>query len=100
MLSLLGMMGNYEMRKVSYTRTKTYELDTAMVTDRSWRYETAVRVPGYRNGCWIIIDSADTKEDAETIHNKWAEILDKQIPESFYDIYEDEAYAKTNKILQ
>lgn len=92
----LDMANNYEQRVVANTKTDIYELDTALVTDRVHQYETAVKADGYRNGEWIVLEYADTKEDAQAVHKKWLETLDKAMPSSFYDVYEDRYYAKTN----
>lgn len=96
LFGFLDMVGTYEQRVVANTKTSAYEIDTALVTDRVYPYETAVRANGYRDGEWIVLEYANTKEDAQAVHKKWEETLAKSLPSCFYDVYEDRYYAKTN----
>ena len=54
-------------------------------------YETAVQHPKFRNGDWVIINSAMTKEDAQKVHNEMVEFM-RNKPNVLYDIYEDEYF--------
>ncbi len=50
LFGLMGMMNNYSERKICNTKRKNFTLDTALVTDRSWTYETAVTHKNFNGG--------------------------------------------------
>lgn len=68
-----GMIGNYDERKVARDEVNDYTIDTVLVTDRSWLYETAIMHEDFNDGDWIIVEGYDTKEDAIKGHKKWLE---------------------------
>ena len=92
LFGLMGMMNNYDVRKVCNTKRKNFILDTALVTDRSWTYETAVTHKNFNGGAWIILEGSDTKEEAQKVHDKWLEALDKEDYDILYDCYEERGY--------
>lgn len=94
LFGLMGMMNNYSERKVYNTKRENFTLDTARVTDREWEYETAVAHKDFRGGAWIVLEGSDTKEDAQEVHNKWLEILDRDNYDELYDCYENYTYKK------
>lgn len=67
------MIGNYDERKVARDEVNDYTIDTVLVTDRRWTYETAISHEHFDNGDWIIVEGYDTKEDAIKGHKKWLE---------------------------
>lgn len=73
MFEWLNMIGNYEERKVAYTKTDNFTIDTAKVTDRQQPYETAIAHDDFNDGEWIILGWADTKEDAQKMHDSFVE---------------------------
>ena len=87
----LGMMGNYEDRKVNnYSGVdcegNEFVLDTCKVTDSSQPYETAIEHPFYNNQKWVILESYDTKEEAIVGHNKWFNVfVNDKLPQSIKD---------------
>lgn len=93
MYGILSMSDNYEQRKVDNTKEDAWEVDTAMVTDRDWVYETAVRHTDFRNGLWIVVEGVNTKGEAFVMHDKWVEFM-RGNPSVIYDTYEDEYFTK------
>jgi hypothetical protein len=81
----LGMMGNYEERKVDRYEKDGVVIDTAYVTDGNKQYETAIGHPEFNNGDWIVVESYDTKEEALIGHNKWVETMTHAIPNELRD---------------
>jgi len=65
MFGVLGMMGNYEERKVDRFEKGDVFVDTAAITDSEHPYETGIRHPRYNNGELIIVAMYDTKEEAK-----------------------------------
>lgn len=90
---IMSMSGNYEQRKVNNTKEGDWEVDTAMVTDRGWIYETAVRHTDFRDGLWIVVEGVNTKEEAFVMHDKWVEFM-RGNPSEIYDAYEAEYYTR------
>lgn len=95
-INTLAMIGTYEDRLVKNTKINGFEIDTVKVLDRSWIYETAVCHKKYRNGNWIIVDSANTKDEAIRVHELWCEKLSKENIGKLYDIFEG-IYFETEK---
>lgn len=77
MSGLFGMMGNYESRCVDRYQDDDngIAISTAVVTDSSKPYETAVAHPQYNDGKWIVVELYDTKKEAQTGHDKWTKIM-------------------------
>ena len=97
MFDFMGMMGNYESRKVDRWDDDLRMLSTASVTDGEKPYETAIAHPDYNDGKIIIIGYYDTKEDAQAGHDKWLNlILSDKLPTTLVDC----ANAETAKLCE
>jgi hypothetical protein len=89
MFGFLGMMDNYEQRKVANTKINETEIDTAMVSDSARPYETGICNPQYNNGNWIIVELYDSKELSKIGHKKWVKLFsDKKLPSHLTDVSE------------
>ncbi len=86
-----SMSNDYEERVVVNTQEDDWVVDTAIVTDRSWTYETAVMSPHFRNNKWIIVGKADTEEDAVKVHEQWVDMM-RNDPRALWDIYEEKIF--------
>jgi len=89
MFGFMDMYGNYEQRKVdNFTdKEKGIFVDTCMVTDSSQPYETAIEHPKYNRGKMIIVEMYDTKEEAQTGHDKWVKTMTgKNLPKTLKDV--------------
>lgn len=89
MFGFLGMIGNYEDRKVDRYEDDSMGLvvSTAMVTDSDRPYETAVAHPSYNGGDFVIVEIYDTKEDAQEGHNEWvAKMTADTLPNGLIDV--------------
>ncbi len=76
MFDFFSMNYDYEDRKVDNTEINSNTIvDTCRVSDGNKLYETGVQCPRYNNGSWVIVEAYDTKEEAQTGHNKWVEIM-------------------------
>lgn len=94
MLGFLDMAGNHNERVVRNDKTDDFTLDTALVTDRNWRYETAVEHKDFNDGDWIILDGCNSKELAVEMHDKWlTKLLNEDITE-LTDYYTGEVFRK------
>ncbi len=71
MFNFMDMAGNYEDRKVDRHDGENFFISTARVTDGQKDYETAVAHPNYNDGKIVIVEMYDTKEEAQTGHDKW-----------------------------
>ena len=91
-LGFLDMAGNYNERVVSNDKTDDFTLDTALVTDRSWRYETAVEHKDFNDGDWIVLEGVNTKEEAIEVHEKWLNKLANTDVNELTDCYEGVTY--------
>jgi len=85
MFNFLGMIGNYEMRKVANFCDGILEVDTASVTDGAHPFETAVAHPDFNDGKWVIVEAYDTKEAAQIGHDKWVKKMTTDIPDELVD---------------
>lgn len=88
------MVGNYEERVVKNDQTAKFTVDTVLVTDRSWQYETAVAHKDFNNGDWIILEGADTKEEAIEVHEKWLAKLSSDDVTELVDCFTSAIYHK------
>lgn len=88
---IISMADNYEERKVANTEEEVFTLDTAAVTDRSWKYETAVKHKRFNNNQWVILGGCDTKEKAIAMHDKWLALLRQELP-VLVDYYDHSIY--------
>ena len=86
-----GNIGNYEARKVSKDVFDWGFISTARVTDGEKPYETAVEHKSYNGGDMVIVESYDTKEEAEDGHKKWVKTMTSEnLPESLIDCMNSE----------
>jgi hypothetical protein len=86
MFDFLNMAFDQESRKVDHTEINGALIDTCMVTDSTRSYETAVAHPDYGDGSWIIVESYDTKDEAEAGHEKWVKIFTNNLPNVLHDV--------------
>ena len=86
MFNFMSMADNYEERKVDNTKFEKTEIDTCSVTDSNQDYETGIKDPRYNDGDWIIVEMYDTKEEAQTGHNKWVETMRNNPPSELKDM--------------
>ena len=87
MFGFMGMMENYDDRKVDRYEAEGMIISTASVTDSDWIYETAVSHLSYNNGDWIIVEGYDDKDIAEKGHKKWVnKMTADELPETVEDI--------------
>ena len=83
----VSMAGNYEERKVNRYKKGDLIIDTAMVTDSEFQYETAIKHPCYHEGYWIIVENYDTLNEAKKGHKKWVEVMTRdKPPEELVDV--------------
>ena len=97
LMNLFGistMSGNYEERAVARDEKEDFTLDTVLVTDRLWTYETAVQHKDFNDNDWIILDGCNDKEEALVIHNKWLEFLKKDDFSCLTDYCTDEDFVR------
>lgn len=86
MRRLLGMLGNYEERKVARYEKDGLMVSTAFVTDSRQPYETAICHPRYNDGEHIIVELYNDKESAQEGHDKWVnKMTSKKLPETLRD---------------
>lgn len=71
----VDMLFNYKERCVRNDKTEGFTLDTALVTNRDYQYETAVKSPYFKGGNWLVLEGSDTKEQALVVHEKWLAVL-------------------------
>lgn len=86
MFNFFNMMGNYEDRKVDRFYNEDMTIDTAQVSDGRQPYETGIKHFRYNDNRWVIVESYDTKEEAQEGHNKWVEFMTSgSLPEYLRD---------------
>jgi len=82
-----SMAGNYEERKVAHYEEEKVMVDTCRVDDSDADYETAVEHPAYNNGSMVIVETYDTKEEAQGGHDKWVTIMtSRSLPDRLFDV--------------
>lgn len=87
MFGILGMMGNYEQRKVDNFKKDKIVVDTVRVTDSHKPFETGICHPDYKGGDWVIVELYDTKEEAQTGHDRWVKTMTaKKLPAVLNDV--------------
>lgn len=84
----------YEERLVKNTAGKDWEVDTVLVLDRDWKYETAVRKEGFRYGKWIVVAGVDDKEEAIKKHDIWCALMDSDI-DMITDVYTGKVFKRS-----
>lgn len=87
MFGFLGMMNNYEDRKVANDAGEGWTVDTCSVTDSDQPYETGIKHTRYNEGEWIIVQMYDDKEAALKGHATWVKKLQaKKPPATLQDV--------------
>jgi hypothetical protein len=82
----LGMLGNYEDRKIENTETEDFVVDTCAITDDpTANYETGIKSRFYNDGKWIIVETYQTGDEALAGHRRWVAEM-KRKPAKLVDI--------------
>ena len=84
--NFIGMFGNHSSRLVYNYESDNFTIDTCLVTDSEYNYETAVKYDGFNDGRWMIVEQYNTESEAQNGHNRWVEYLTNNEPEYFEDI--------------
>lgn len=86
----LSMMNNHEKRVVDNYDEKGDEtglvVDTCAVSDSDQPFETGIKDPRYNNDEWIIVEMYDSKEEAQTGHDKWVKLMTEAPPNQLKDV--------------
>jgi hypothetical protein len=90
----LTMNDNYEERKLYNYLDSNMCIDTAIITDKKLKYETALQHDNFREGEWIILEATDKIEESEKIHNKWVEKLKDDKFTEVTDFYTKEVFKR------
>lgn len=88
------MVGNYNERKVARDEVNGFVIDTVLVTDRSWKYETAIMHEDFNDDDWIIVQGYATLDDAVRGHKEWLDICTNSPILSLKDCYTDEVFER------
>lgn len=87
MFNFLMMSDDYQDRVVDNYTDGIFTIDTARVTDSEKDYETAVVHPKYNYGKCLIVETYDTKEQAQVGHTKWVELMTAEtLPDKLVDV--------------
>jgi len=87
LLGTVGMMGNYESRKVGRLDKGKLSVSTVAVTDSDQPYETAVAHPRYNSGRRVIVEMYDTRKAAEAGHEKWVKTMTaRKLPDQLVNV--------------
>jgi len=87
LFDFLGMMDNYEERKVDRFEKGKLIVDTCSVTDSEQSFETGIQHPNYNNGDWIIVEMYNSKKEARIGHDKWVKKMTaKRFPKELKDV--------------
>lgn len=87
MLDFLGMLNNYEDRKVDKYKEGDIFISTVKVSDSSSPYETAIGHPLYNNSDLIVVEEYDSIESAKNGHKKWVKTMTEgTLPEVLEDV--------------
>jgi hypothetical protein len=89
-LSMLAMIDDHDERVVDRYEGDDLVVDTCAVTDSSRAFETGIKSPRYHDGSWVIVESYDTKEDAQAGHDKWVGLMTQSPPD--YLVEDGEAF--------
>lgn len=92
-ISALYSIRPYDERKLYNDKTNAFTLDTCAVDDRDWLYETAVKHINFNGNRWIVLEGADTAQEAEAVHRKWLEYLKGDV-ESLTDCFFEITYMR------
>lgn len=91
LFDFLGMMNNYEERKVAHYEKDKVTIDTCAVNDADQPYETAVAHSSYNDANLVIVELYDTKEEAKRGHKKWVKKMTaKNLPKILIDVSSSE----------
>lgn len=90
----LTMRDNYEQRKMYNYLDGNMCIDTAIITDKELKYETALQHDSFNEGEWIVLEATDIKEESEKIHNKWVEKLKDNKFTEVMDFYTKEIFKR------
>jgi len=86
MFEFLSMFNDYEQRKVDNYTNGDIQVDTVAVNDSEHPFETGITHPRYKDGEWIIVETYDTKKDAQVGHLRWVKIMtDGNLPRTLRD---------------
>lgn len=86
MFNWIGMINNYEDRKVSHNDFEWGMIDTARVEDGNYPFETVVEHIDYNDGNMVIVEAYNTIGEAKKGHKRWVKIMSaKFLPKSLKD---------------
>ncbi len=87
MFEFLDMANNYEQRKIDRYQKDDLMVSTAMVNDSDKPFETAIRHLAYNDDKIVIVQTYDSKEEAQEGHNLWVKVMtNKNLPELLTDV--------------
>jgi len=87
MLDFLGILGDYDERKIGRFEDGKLIIDTCMVCDADENYETAITHPAYNSGKWVIVETYATEELAKVGHAKWVRTMTApELPDRLFDV--------------
>lgn len=66
---------NYEDRKIDRFENEDLTVDTCSVSDGEYPYETAIQHVQYNDNKWVVVQSYNTKEEAQTGHDEWVKLM-------------------------
>jgi hypothetical protein len=75
MFNFFSMASDYDSRKVDRLDASWGFISTAYVNDADKPYETAVCHEEYNDGLHVIVETYDTKSEAQEGHNRWVETM-------------------------
>jgi len=76
-MNILCMENTYDARKVGRWQKGKRFVSTCSVTDGAKPYETAFAHPNYNDGDMVIVESYNTRKQAEKGHEKWVKVMTK-----------------------
>lgn len=86
MFDFFSMADNYEQRKVGRFDADWGFVSTCEVNDADKPYETAVEHPDYNDGEMVIVETYDTRDEAEHGHARWVDTMTAEVlPETLRD---------------
>lgn len=91
------MAGTYDQRNICHDVTSNkFEIDTSIVTDRTYKYESAVSHPEFNRGAWVILDSAPDEESAKVMHQSFIDYFEEEGDslEELVDAYTEKTYPR------
>lgn len=87
MFDFFNTQDNYEDHKVdNFSIEGVLCVDTCSVSDGVHPYETAVSHKSYNDGHWVIVESYDSRSDAQHGHDYWVETMTSEnLPDYLID---------------